>query len=71
MRVKKVSIYIGRCDQPGRPFERLKVRNPAAKRREVIDSDPPWILSNRPLPTSFEERDHRFGRLAIPRSLLS
>lgn len=28
MRVKKVSIYIRLCDQPGRPFERLKVRNP-------------------------------------------
>lgn len=28
MRVKKVSIYIRLCDQPGRPFKRLKVRNP-------------------------------------------
>lgn len=28
MRVKKVSIYIRLCDQPKRPFERLKVRNP-------------------------------------------
>jgi integrase/recombinase XerD len=28
MRVKKVSIYIRLCGEPGRPFERLKVRNP-------------------------------------------
>jgi integrase len=28
MKVKKVSIYIRLCDEPGRPFERLKVRNP-------------------------------------------
>jgi integrase len=28
MKVKKVSIYIRLCDQPGRPFRRLKVRNP-------------------------------------------
>lgn len=28
MRVKKVSIYIRLCDQPGRPFRRLKVKNP-------------------------------------------
>jgi|GEM_PF-5254031 len=28
MKVKKVSIYIRLCDQPGRPFKRLKVRNP-------------------------------------------
>jgi len=28
MRVKKVSIYILLCDQPKRPFERVKVRNP-------------------------------------------
>jgi hypothetical protein len=26
MKVKKVSIYIRLCDEPGRPFERLKVR---------------------------------------------
>jgi integrase len=28
MKVKKVSIYIRLCGEPGRPFERLKVRNP-------------------------------------------
>jgi hypothetical protein len=28
MRVKKVSIYIRLCGEPGRPFKRLKVRNP-------------------------------------------
>lgn len=28
MRVKKVSIYIRLCGEPGRPFERLTVRNP-------------------------------------------
>jgi integrase len=28
MRVKKVSIYIRLCGEPGRPFERMKVRNP-------------------------------------------
>lgn len=28
MKVKKVSIYIRLCDRPGRPFKRLKVRNP-------------------------------------------
>ncbi len=28
MKVKKVSIYIRMCGEPGRPFERLKVRNP-------------------------------------------
>jgi len=28
MKVKKVTIYVRLCDAPGRPFERLKVRNP-------------------------------------------
>ena len=28
MKVKKVSIYIRLCGEPGRPFKRLKVRNP-------------------------------------------
>jgi len=28
MRVKRLSIYIRLCDQLGRPFERLKIRNP-------------------------------------------
>jgi hypothetical protein len=28
MKVKKVSIYFRLCDQPRRPFKRLKVRNP-------------------------------------------
>ena len=28
MRVKKVSIYIRLCGEPGRPFKRLKARNP-------------------------------------------
>jgi integrase/recombinase XerD len=75
MRVKKVSIYIRLCDQPKRPFERVKVRNPrqcgkrdhyclrvAGKFEFFAEDDPARTDLNAALRRQFErEQELRLG----------